>query len=230
MWCNNLVRWCKKSTFAPHLKHALIIELGLKGLTIVKRTNKAEGTIRLRFRLRDGRGVDLYHKSEIDADLNDLDKFSDTGELKPRVSVYNKKLKRRNGNADDKLRWYQETWTWYLKVFLKDETIILVLFDKFCYFLLYYLLSCNIIIIFAHETPINNRFLIKMKEYTHYNRIKSVLAEKNKTGTWLSEQMGRNLGTVSRWMTNKVQPSVEQLYEIAHHLDMDVKDLLVSSK
>ena len=26
-----------------------------------------------------------------------------------------------------------------------------------------------------------------MKEYTHYNRIKSVLAEKNKTGTWLSE-------------------------------------------
>lgn len=54
-----------------------------------------------------------------------------------------------------------------------------------------------------------------MKEYTHYNRIKSVLAEKNKTGTWLSEQMGRNLGTVSRWMTNKVQPSVEQLYDIA---------------
>lgn len=48
-----------------------------------------------------------------------------------------------------------------------------------------------------------------MKEYAHYNRIssaerelarpkvKSVLAEKNKTGTWLSEQMGRNLGTIS---------------------------------
>lgn len=63
-----------------------------------------------------------------------------------------------------------------------------------------------------------------------YNRIKIVLAEKEKTGTWLSEQMGRNLGTVSRWMTNKVQPSVEQLYEIAHHLDVDVKELLVSSK
>jgi hypothetical protein len=30
-------------------------------------------------------------------------------------------------------------------------------------------------------------------------------------------------------MTNKVQPSVEQLYEIAHHLDVDVRDLLVSS-
>ena len=67
--------------------------ISMKGLKIVKRTSKAEGAIRLRFRLRDGRSVDLYHKSEIDADLKDLDKFADTGELKPRVSVYNKKLK-----------------------------------------------------------------------------------------------------------------------------------------
>ena len=69
------------------------IKIGMKGLTIVKRTSKQEGTIRLRFRLRDGRGVDLYHKSEIDADLKDLEKFTDTGDLKPRVSVYNKQLK-----------------------------------------------------------------------------------------------------------------------------------------
>ncbi len=93
-----------------------------------------------------------------------------------------------------------------------------------------------------------------MREYTHYNRIKttskraqndarisfvecdlarpkvkSVMAEKNKTGTWLSEKIDRNLGTVSRWMTNKVQPSVEQLYDIAKHLDVNVRDLLVSS-
>ena len=64
----------------------------------------------------------------------------------------------------------------------------------------------------------------------HYNRIKAVLAEKDKTGTWLSEQMGRNIGTVSRWMTNKVQPSVEQLFDIAKHLDVDVRELLVSTK
>ena len=67
-------------------------------------------------------------------------------------------------------------------------------------------------------------------EIQRYNRLKIVLAEKEKTGTWLSEQMGRNIGTVSRWMTNKVQPSVEQLYEIANILDVDVKELLVSSK
>ena len=69
-----------------------------------------------------------------------------------------------------------------------------------------------------------------MKDYTHYNRIKAVLAEKNKTGTWLSEQMDRNLGTVSRWMTNKVLPSVEQLYDIAKYLDVEVRELLMASK
>ena len=61
-------------------------------------------------------------------------------------------------------------------------------------------------------------------------QFKIVLAEKERTGTWLSEQMGHSISTVSRWMTNKVQPSVEQLYEIACHLDVDVKELLVSSK
>ena len=61
-------------------------------------------------------------------------------------------------------------------------------------------------------------------------QVKIVLAEKEKTGTWLSEQLGHSISTVSRWMTNKVQPSVEQLYEIARHLDVDVKDLLISTK
>ena len=46
-----------------------------------------------------------------------------------------------------------------------------------------------------------------MEEY----HIMSALAKKNKTGTWLSEKMGLNLGTVSQWMTNKVQTSVERL-------------------
>ena len=74
------------TTFETRFNNIII---GMKGLSIVKRTSKSEGTIRLRFRLRDGRGVDLYHKSEIDADLKDLDKFTEFGELKPRVSIYN---------------------------------------------------------------------------------------------------------------------------------------------
>ena len=61
-------------------------------------------------------------------------------------------------------------------------------------------------------------------------QVKIVLAEKEKTGTWLSEQMGPSISTVSRWMTNKVQPSVEQLYDIVKHLGVDERELLISSK
>ena len=43
-------------------------------------------------------------------------------------------------------------------------------------------------------------------EIQRYNRLKIVLAEKERTGTWLSEQMSHSISTVSRWMTNKVQP------------------------
>ena len=48
-------------------------------------------------------------------------------------------------------------------------------------------------------------------EIQRYNRLKIVLAEKERTGTWLSEQMGHSISTISRWITNKVQPSVEPL-------------------
>ena len=34
-------------------------------------------------------------------------------------------------------------------------------------------------------------------------QVKIVLAEKEKTGTWLSEQMDHSISTVSRWMTNR---------------------------
>ncbi len=56
---------------------------------------------------------------------------------------------------------------------------------------------------------------------TNYNLNKAVLAEKDKTGVWLAEQMDRNIGTVLRWMTNKVQPSVEHFYDIAKHFLID---------
>ncbi len=65
----------------------------MKGLTIFQRTTKKAGTIKLRFRLRDGRNVDLYHKSDIKAELKDLSVFTPEGDLKPRVSVYNRELK-----------------------------------------------------------------------------------------------------------------------------------------
>ena len=58
------------------------------------------------------------------------------------------------------------------------------------------------------------------------NRIRVVLADKQITNRWLAEQMGFTDMTVSRWKTNKIQPSMAQFVEIARLLQVDIKDLL----
>jgi len=62
------------------------------------------------------------------------------------------------------------------------------------------------------------------------NRLKVVLAEEGRTNKWLSEKLGKNTATVSRWCTNEMQPSLETLTEIAEVLGVDVRELLVSTK
>lgn len=62
------------------------------------------------------------------------------------------------------------------------------------------------------------------------NRIKVVMAEKDKTGLWLSEQIGKSNTTVSKYLNQRVQPDLKTLNEIANALDVDVKDLLVSNQ
>ncbi|WP_278833224.1 helix-turn-helix transcriptional regulator [Porphyromonas cangingivalis] len=62
------------------------------------------------------------------------------------------------------------------------------------------------------------------------NRIKAVLAEKQLTSKWLAERLEKSENTISKWCSNKVQPSLENLVAIAKILDIDVKDLLVSTK
>ena len=62
------------------------------------------------------------------------------------------------------------------------------------------------------------------------NRIKVVMAEKDKTGLWLSEQIGKSNTTVSKYLNKRVQPDLKTLNEIANALDVDVKDLLVSNR
>lgn len=41
------------------------------------------------------------------------------------------------------------------------------------------------------------------------NRLKIVLAENDKTNKWLAEQLSKSEVTVSRWVTNEVQPSLD---------------------
>ena len=41
---------------------------------------------------------------------------------------------------------------------------------------------------------------------------------------------GRSITTISRWCTNETQPSLDTLLEIANVLNVDIKELLVSTK
>ena len=61
------------------------------------------------------------------------------------------------------------------------------------------------------------------------NRLKAVLAEQDKTGKWLAEQLGKSTCTVSKWCKNSVQPDLNTLNEIANKRHVDIKDLLVSN-
>ncbi|MCD4746957.1 MAG: helix-turn-helix transcriptional regulator [Bacteroidales bacterium] len=62
------------------------------------------------------------------------------------------------------------------------------------------------------------------------NRIKEVLDEKGIKQTWLAEKLGKSYNMVNSYIQNRSQPRLEVLNQIANVLDVDVKDLLVSSK
>ena len=62
------------------------------------------------------------------------------------------------------------------------------------------------------------------------NRLKAVLAEQGKTNKWLAEKLDKNETTISRWCTNEVQPSMENLVEIAKLLGVDARELIKSTK
>lgn len=61
------------------------------------------------------------------------------------------------------------------------------------------------------------------------NRIKVMLAEKEKTNKWLAEQVGKDPATISKWCTNTAQSSLEMLLQIAKVLNVEIKDLLRES-
>ena len=69
------------------------------------------------------------------------------------------------------------------------------------------------------------KFIHSMAENS-INRIRVVLAEQNKTNRWLAEQMGKSEITISRWVQNKIQPSLEQLLQVAKLLSISPKDLI----
>ncbi len=58
------------------------------------------------------------------------------------------------------------------------------------------------------------------------NRIKVVLADKQRTNKWLAEQLGKDKTTISKWCTNSSQPDLESLIKTARLLEVEVADLL----
>jgi putative transcriptional regulator len=62
------------------------------------------------------------------------------------------------------------------------------------------------------------------------NRIKEVLEEKGIKQIWLAEHLGKSYNRVNGYVQNRQQPRLEILFEIAALLDVDAKELIVSTK
>ena len=61
---------------------------------------------------------------------------------------------------------------------------------------------------------------------SNINRLKIVLAEEQRSNKWLAEQLGKDQGTISKWVTNTTQPDLMNLMRIAKVLNVDVSRLL----
>lgn len=58
------------------------------------------------------------------------------------------------------------------------------------------------------------------------NRLKVILAEKKKSNKWLSEQLNIGQATVSKWCTNRSQPSLDMATRIANTLGVSLDELV----
>lgn len=59
------------------------------------------------------------------------------------------------------------------------------------------------------------------------NRLKVVLVEKERSGKWLADQLGKSTCTISKWCSNATQPDLQTLTRIAQLLKVDARDLLM---
>ena len=69
-----------------------------------------------------------------------------------------------------------------------------------------------------------------MEQNKELNRLKVVLVEKKRTAKWLSQELGKDAATISKWNSNTTQPSLDTLRKIADLLEVDVRELLIPSR
>ena len=65
--------------------------LSMEKIGFYLRTSKTKN-VKVNYRLRVGRDIQMFHRSDIRADLVDLNKFEPNGSAKPRISIYNENL------------------------------------------------------------------------------------------------------------------------------------------
>ena len=58
------------------------------------------------------------------------------------------------------------------------------------------------------------------------NRLKVVLAEKQRTNKWLANELDINPSTVSKWCTNSSQPDITLLLRISKLLNVELEELI----
>lgn len=68
-----------------------------------------------------------------------------------------------------------------------------------------------------------------MTKKLYPNRLRIILAEKNVTNHWLAMKMGVTDMTVSRWCTNRIQPSISQLVQMSKLLDTEMEKFIDTS-
>lgn len=66
----------------------------------------------------------------------------------------------------------------------------------------------------------------EVMEQKNLNRLRVIIAEKNLTNKWLSEQLGVGQATISKWVQNNAQPNLEMLIKLSKLLDVDINELV----
>lgn len=112
----------------------------------------------------------------------------------------------------------------YRLTFIKTLTVNFAFSLNILQILLIFILKKNI---YGKKKYLCTRiYIIYNMDSKHLNRIKVVLAEKDKSNKWLAEQLGKDQATISKWVTNTTQPNLEMLLLIAKVLEVNVNELV----
>ena len=65
-----------------------------------------------------------------------------------------------------------------------------------------------------------------MGKNEYKNRIRVILADRQVANRALADKLDVSEMTISRWVTNRFQPSMSQFVEISKILNVDIKDLI----